>query len=119
MTAADIVTILGGVGAPLLLIGAAVKWIMSRVDRLDARLRIAERKAVKLEREHGRVLVQVQRWRTAFQIVAAELNKLDPGNHSLTIAQGMLAEKIPDFDVEDDGEYDEDEKILYKLNQEQ
>lgn len=117
MTAADIVTVLGGVGAPLIIFGGAVKWIVGRVDKLDFRLKCAERKSIKLEREYGRVLVAVQRWRTAFQIVAAELRKLDPENHSLTIAQGMLAEQIPDFDTED--ELDEDEKLLYKLHQEE
>ena len=115
MTAADIVTILGGVGAPLLLIGGGVKWVVSRVDKLDDRLKTAERKCTKLEREYGRVLVQVQRWRTAFQLVAGELAKSDPGNSTLNTVQGMLAEKVPDFDSPDDGDPDED--LLYKMTQ--
>lgn len=117
MTAVDIVTILGGVGAPLLLIGGGVKWIISRVDRLDDRLKAAERKCVKIEREYGRVLVQVQRWRTAFQLVAGELQKVDPDNNTLAVAQGMLREKVPDFDRDDDEE-EAQEKLLYKLTQE-
>lgn len=116
MTAADIVTIIAGTVGPLALIGGGVKWVASRVDKLDERLKCAEKKCTKLEREHGRVLVQVQRWRTAFQIVAAELRKLDPQNHSLTIAQGMLAEKIPDFDQDDD-ETEAQEQLLHKLMQ--
>lgn len=113
MTAADIVTILGGVGAPLLLIGGGVKWVVSRVDKLDDRLKAAERKGTKLEREYGRVLIQVQRWRTAFQLVAGELQKINPENATLIIAQNMLGEKVPDFD--DDGDPDED--LLYKMTQ--
>lgn len=113
MAAADIVTILAGAGAPLAIIGGGVKWIFGRIDKLDARLRAAETKGMKLEREYGRVLMQVQRWRTAFQIVAAELNKRDPGNPSLAIAQGMLTERVPDIDAEDEN----NERLLYKLEQ--
>lgn len=119
MTAADIVTILGGVGAPLLLIGGGVKWVVGRVDKLDDRQKTTERKCVKLEREYGRVLMQVQRWRTAFQLVAGELRKVDPDNNTLAIAENMLREKMPDFDApgQDEGEINEDEKLLYKLEQ--
>lgn len=119
MTAADIVTILGGVGAPLLLIGGGVKWVVGRVDKLDARLKTTEQKCIKLQREYGRVLVQVQRWRTAFQLIAGELGKVDPDNNTLTVVQQMLREKMPDFDLpdQDEAEMNEDEKLLYKLEQ--
>jgi hypothetical protein len=115
MTASDIVTILGGVGAPLLLIGGGVKWIVSRVDKLDERVKLSERKCVKLEREYGRVLIQVQRWRTAFQLVAGELAKADPHNNTLATVQMMLAEKVPDFDGPDGADPDED--LIYKMTQ--
>lgn len=118
MTAADIVTILGGVGAPLLLIGGGVKWVVARVDKLDDRLKKTERRCVRLQREHGRVLIQVQRWRTAFQLVAGELGKIDPTNRTLQVAEQMLREKVPDFDdPADDEDMTEDEKLLYKLEQ--
>lgn len=118
MTAADIVTILGGVGAPLLLMGGGVKWVVGRVDKLDNRLKATERRFVRLQREHGRVVIQVQRWRTAFQLVAGELGKVDPNNRTLQVAEQMLREKVPDFDdPADDEDLTEDEKLLYKMEQ--
>lgn len=118
MTAAEIVTIIAGVGGPLAIIGGGIKWVVGRVDKLDDRLKATERRCIRLQREHGRVIIQVQRWRTAFQLVAGELGKVDPNNRTLQVAEAMLREKVPDFDdPAEDQDLTDDEKLLYKLDQ--
>lgn len=114
MTAADIVTILGGVGAPLLLIGGGVKWVVSRVDKLDDRLKLAEDKYKRLDRDHGRLMVQVDRWRIAFKMVSAELRKHDPGSPALQLASEMLSETPPIYSSDDE---EAEEKLLGRLEQ--
>jgi len=113
MTASDIVTVIAGVGAPLTIVGAAVTFVVKRFDKIEDRLKLSEQKYARLDRDHGRLMVQVDRWRIAFRIVSAELRRHDADNEALQIAQEMLVEEPPVHapdDVMDD--------LLSKLEQE-
>lgn len=96
MNASDIVTVVAGVVAPLGIVGGAIGFIVKRFDKLDARLSAAEQKYTQLTADHGRLMVQVDRWRIAFRVVSAELRRLAPtGNDALRLAEEMLSEAAP------------------------
>jgi hypothetical protein len=98
----DVVAITGAVVTPLTLLGGGVAWIVARLDNLDKKVKDANDKAQKAENSVNRLLLQLQRWRTAFQIVATELQRRDPENPTLHLARSILVEIPADFDTPPD-----------------
>lgn len=103
ITAEHVVSFGGWLLALLTAIGGGVKWLVSTRDqrarmideavekhvaRIEARLSSAERRADRLENEKGRLEL-------GFQMLAAELERLDPSSTILRRAQGLFAAAYP------------------------
>jgi hypothetical protein len=81
--ATAIVSILGG-------FGATVKWAASKFEKQGQKLAGLEREYATLYRESSLVMVQLERFRLAFQMVASELSRKSPGNEALLRAKSLL-----------------------------
>ena len=71
-------------------IGAVVRWAAARFERQSAKIGALEDKHASLFREHSLVLVRLERFRLAFQMVASELARKSPGNIALVHARALL-----------------------------
>ena len=92
MTALEIT---GLVTAALALAGAmggVVRWAAAKFERQAEAMRRLEGEHAALFRTHSLVLVKLERFRLAFQMVASELARKSPGNVALVHARALLAE---------------------------
>ena len=80
-------------------IGAVVRWAAARFERQAAKLEQLENEHAALFRTHSLVLVRLERFRLAFQMVASELARKSPGNVALVHARALLDDA---FKVEPD-----------------
>ena len=84
--AALVTSILAVAGA----LGGVVRWAAARFERQSAKIIALEDKHASLFREHSLVLVRLERFRLAFQMVASELARKSPGNIALVHARALL-----------------------------
>lgn len=82
--AATLLTCLGGGGT----------WVVSHILNQSKRFDRMEERYNGLHREHTLVLVKMERFRLAFQIVAAELVSSNPKSSALVHARALLAENF-------------------------
>jgi hypothetical protein len=71
-------------------IGAVVRWTATRFEGQAAKIEALEARHAALFREHSLVLVRLERFRLAFQMVASELARKSPGNSALVHAKALL-----------------------------
>ena len=71
-------------------IGAVVRWAAARFEAQAAKLDRLEGEHAALFRTHSLVLVRLERFRLAFQMVASELARRSPGNVALVHARALL-----------------------------
>lgn len=71
-------------------IGGVVRWAAARFERQSAKLDRLEGEHAALFRTHSLVLVRLERFRLAFQMVASELARKSPGNVALLHARALL-----------------------------
>lgn len=71
-------------------IGAVVRWAAARFARQSDKIEVLEARHASLFREHSLVLVRLERFRLAFQMVASELARKSPGNAALGHARALL-----------------------------
>jgi hypothetical protein len=77
-----------------------VRWAAAQFKSQGAKLARLESEYAALYREHSLVLVRLERFRMAFQMVASELSRKSPGNVALVHAKALLDENFhldPDF----------------------
>ena len=82
----------GGAGL-LTTLGGAIAWVAARIASQSARFDRMEERYNRLHREHTLVLVKMERFRLAFQIVAAAMAREKPGDSSLVHARAILADQ--------------------------
>lgn len=75
-------------------IGATVRWASTQFRRQGLKLDKLEAEYASLYREHSLVLVRLERFRLAFQMVASELSRKSPGNIALVHAKALLDESF-------------------------
>jgi hypothetical protein len=84
-------------------IGATVRWAAGQFRVQGQKLARLESEYAALYREHSLVLVRLERFRLAFQMVASELARKSPGNVALVHAKALLDEHFHlDPDLPDD-----------------
>jgi hypothetical protein len=86
----EILAVIGGVLAIAGSIGGVVKWAAGRFETQGKRLAKVEMEYAALYRDHSLVLVKLERFRLAFQMVASELSRKSPGNDALGRAKALL-----------------------------
>lgn len=89
-------------------IGATIRWAAIQFKDQGGRLDNLKSSYSELHREHTLVLVKLERFRLAFQMVASELARKSPGNVALVHAKALLAEA---FTVDPDIPEDMKEKL--------
>ena len=94
MDATEIAALLGAALAVFGSIGATVRWAAGQFRDQRAKLAKLEREYAALYREHSLVLVRLERFRLAFQMVASELSRESPGNIALVHAKALLDESF-------------------------
>jgi hypothetical protein len=94
MGAGEIAALIGAALTVFGSIGATVRWAAAQFRRQAAKLDTLEGEHAALYREHSLVLVRIERFRLAFQMVAAELARKSPGNVALVHAQALLDESF-------------------------
>ena len=92
MTIAEIVALAGAALTLFGSIGATVRWAAVQFRTQGQKLARLESEYAALYREHSLVLVRIERFRLAFQMVAAELARRSPGNVALVHARALLDE---------------------------
>ena len=92
--ATEIVALAGAALAVFGSIGATVRWTAGQFRSQGAKLAKLESEYAALYREHGLVLVRIERFRLAFQMVASELSRKSPGNIALVHAKALLDESF-------------------------
>jgi hypothetical protein len=75
-------------------IGATVRWAAAQFRAQGEKLAKLESEYAALYREHSLVLVRIERFRLAFQMVASELSRKSPGNIALVHAKALLDESF-------------------------
>jgi hypothetical protein len=75
-------------------IGATVRWAAGQFREQGLKLAKLEGEYASLYREHSLVLVRIERFRLAFQMVASELSRKSPGNVALVHAKALLDESF-------------------------
>ena len=75
-------------------IGATVRWAAGQFREQGHKLAKLEGEYAALYREHSLVLVRLERFRLAFQMVACELSRTPPGNIALVHAKALLDESF-------------------------
>ena len=75
-------------------IGATVRWAAGQFREQGQKLAKLEGEYAALYREHSLVLVRLERFRLAFQMVACELSRTSPGNIALVHAKALLDESF-------------------------
>lgn len=83
-------TIIGLVSA----MGGAIAWTVARLSAQTARFDRMETRYNEIHREHTLGLVKMERFRLAFQIVAAELAQSNPKSTALVHARALLADSL-------------------------
>jgi hypothetical protein len=99
MALGEIIAIAGAGAAVFGSIGATVRWAAAQFRVQGTKLAKLEAEYASLYREHGLVLVRLERFRLAFQMVASELSRKSPGNSALVHAKALLDDA---FKVESD-----------------
>lgn len=90
MTAAEIAALAGAALTLFGSIGATVRWAAGQFRTQAEKLARLEGEHAALYREHSLVLVRIERFRLAFQMVAAELARKSPDNVALVHARALL-----------------------------
>jgi hypothetical protein len=99
MSALEITALITAALAVAGAIGAVVRWAAAKFDRQADKLDRLEHEHAALYRTHSLVLVRLERFRLAFQMVASELARKSPGNIALVHARALLDDS---FEVEPD-----------------
>jgi hypothetical protein len=94
MNATELVTLIGAALAVSGAIGATVRWAATQFRAQGEKLAKLESEYAALYREHSLVLVRLERFRLAFQMVASELSRKSPGNIALVHAKALLDESL-------------------------
>ena len=94
MTSADIAVLAGAAIALFGSVGATVRWAAAQFREQAGKLAKLESEYAALYREHSLVLVRLERFRLAFQMVASELSRKSPGNVALVHARALLDESF-------------------------
>lgn len=103
MDIGEIVALSGAAIAVFGSIGATIRWAATQFREQARKVAKLEGKYAALYREHSLVLVRLERFRLAFQMVAAELSRKSPGNIALVHAKALLDESFRlDPDLPDD-----------------
>jgi hypothetical protein len=105
-----LVTVLLAVGGSL---GAVVKWAGAKFESQGKKLSVLEAAHANLFRDHSLLLVRLERFRLAFQMVASELARKSPGNPALMHAKALLDDA---FSIEPDLP-DDLRELLRKLDE--
>lgn len=71
-----------------------IAWVAARMSSQTARFDRMEDRYNKLHREHTLARVEMERFRLAFQIVAAELATSNPASTALIHARALLADSF-------------------------
>lgn len=93
-------------------IGGVIRWAAAKFDRQSEKIDRLESEHASLFRTHSLVLVRLERFRLAFQMVASELARKSPGNIALVHAKALLDDA---FVVEPDLP-DDMKDLLHKLD---
>jgi hypothetical protein len=88
--AVEIAAAVGAVLAVAGAIGGVVRWAAGRFESQAGRLAKVEGEYALLYRDHSLLLVRLERFRLAFQMVASELSRKSPGNAALVHARALL-----------------------------
>jgi hypothetical protein len=75
-------------------VGATVRWAAGQFREQGRKVAKLEGEYAALYREHSLVLVRLERFRLAFQMVASELSRKSPGNIALVHAKALLDESF-------------------------
>lgn len=94
MGAGEIVALSGAAIAVFGSIGATIRWAAAQFSEQARKLAKLEGEYAALYREHTLVLVRLERFRLAFQMVASELSRKSPGNIALVHAKALLDESF-------------------------
>jgi len=89
----DLSLLLTAAVALLTSLGAGVAWVAARMAGQSARFDRMEQRYNQLHREHTLVLVKMERFRLAFQIVAAAMAREKPDDASLVHARAILSDQ--------------------------
>jgi hypothetical protein len=76
-------------------IGGTVRWAHREFKEQRARTDKLEKENLALIRLYSRVQIRLDRVKLAFDLVAAELHRRDPGNKALASAEKILREAFP------------------------
>jgi len=94
MTYGEFGAIAGAIVALSGSLGATVRWAAGQFREQGRKLAKLEGEYAALYREHSLVLVRLERFRLAFQMVASELSRKSPGNIALVHAKALLDESF-------------------------
>jgi len=94
MSIAEIAVLIGAAVTVFGSIGATVRWAAAQFRTQGQKLAKLEGEYAALYREHSLVLVRLERFRLAFQMVASELSRKSPGNIALVHAKALLDESF-------------------------
>lgn len=94
MSPTEVVALVGAALAVFGSIGATVRWAALQFRSQGEKLAKLEGEYAALYREHSLVLVRLERFRLAFQMVASELSRKSPGNVALVHAMALLDESF-------------------------
>jgi len=89
----DVSVLLTAAVALLTAMGAGVAWVAARMAAQSTRCDRIEQRYNDLHREHTLVLVKMERFRLAFQIVAAAMAREKPDDASLVHARAILSDQ--------------------------
>lgn len=90
----NLVFTLSAIVALLSAVGGGIAWIVGRLSSQAARFDRMETRYNDLHREHTLGLVKMERFRLAFQIVAAELAIANPKSSALVHARALLSDSF-------------------------
>jgi hypothetical protein len=94
MNAVEFAALMGVAVTVLGSLGATIRWAAGQFREQGRKLAKLEGEHAALYREHSLVLVRLERFRLAFQMVAAELSRKSPGNVALVHARALLDERL-------------------------
>ena len=93
-SAGEIVALIGATLAVFGSIGATVRWAAGQFRTQGQKVAKLEGEYAALYRDHSLLLVRLERFRLAFQMVASELSRKSPGNIALVHAKALLDESF-------------------------
>lgn len=85
---------LSAIAALVSAMGGGIAWVVARLSSQSARFDRMESRYNELHREHTLGLVKMERFRLAFQIVAAELAMNNPDSRALVHARALLSDSF-------------------------